>query len=298
MTGGPGRDAAPGHWQDALTRADALLRDGESADDVGVIAESISAFHAALKLAPRRTTDWAHTQCRLCAALRALAVRDGDAMLPRAAVAAAEAALEVYSFDATPLDWARANALLGTAQAVAGERAGDAEWLEAAISSYAAAMSVYTRAAMPPDWARMQRNTGAVLSLVGEQGKSQAPLMQAVTCYRAALEVYKAGPDHAMTQSNLGHALRLLGERLNDPVLLGEAVDACRAALAIYTRDAAPRDWAMTSTNLANALTARGDFDGAIAVYRAVADGAQDAAQRSVARYNLALAERRLRERR
>jgi tetratricopeptide (TPR) repeat protein len=224
-------------------------------------------------------------------------VRGGDAPLPAAAVAAAEAALEVYSLETAPLDWARTQALLGTAQAVAGEHAGDSDWLEAAISSYAAAMTVYTRAAAPLDWARMQRNTGAVLSLLGEQGKSQAPLMQAVTHYRAALEEYKDGSDRAMTRSNLGHALRLLGEQLNDAVLVQEAIDSCRAALEIYTREAAPLDWAMTSTNLANALTARGDFEEAIAVYRSVTEAAQDAAQRSVARYNLALAKRRLRER-
>jgi hypothetical protein len=53
----------------------------------------------------------------------------------------------------------------------------------------------------------------------------------------------------------------------------------------------------MTSTNLANALAARGDLEETIAIYRSVLDAARDAAQRSVARYNLALAERRLRER-
>jgi tetratricopeptide (TPR) repeat protein len=287
----------PGSWHDALTLADALLRDGESTDDVGKVAASISAFHAAAKLAAPRSPDWAHTQCRLSAALRALAVRGGDATLPPVAVAAAEAALQVYTLETAPLDWARANALLGTAQAVAGERAGDPDWLEAAIASYAAAMTVYTRDAAPLDWARMQRNTGAVLSLLGEQGKSDAPLMQAITCYRAALEEYRDGADRAMTQSNLGHALRLLGEHLNDAVLLREAIEACRAALGTYTRAAAPRDWAMTSTNLANALAAQGDLQAAIAVYREVAGAAEDAAQRSVARYNLGLAERRLRER-
>jgi tetratricopeptide (TPR) repeat protein len=100
-----------------------------------------------------------------------------------------------------------------------------------------------------------------------------------------------------MTQSNLGHALRVLGEQLNDAVVQQQAIDACRAALAIYTRAATPRDWAMTSTNLANALAAHGDLEEAIAVYREVVGAAQDAAQRSVARYNLALAERRRRER-
>ena len=96
-----------------------------------------------------------------------------------------------------------------------------------------------------------------------------------------------------MTQSNLGHALRLLGEQLNDDVLLQQAIGACRAALEIYTLEAAPRDWAMTSTNLANALAAHGDLEEAITVYRSVLDSAQ----RSVARFNLALAQRRLRER-
>src|SRR5580658_9594711 len=116
-------------WRDAVARADALLTEGEAADDVGVIATAVSAFHAALKLAPRPSAprDWAWTQCRLSAALRALAVRSGDPMLPDAAVAAAAAALQEYSYAASPLDWARAHALLGTAQTVAGERAGDPE---------------------------------------------------------------------------------------------------------------------------------------------------------------------------
>ena len=104
----------------------------------------------------------------------------------------------------------------------------------------------------------------------------------------------------AVTQSNLGQALRVLGERDNDRDMLTEAVAACRAALAVYTREATPLEWAMASTNLANALTALNDaasIEEAIAIYRdaiAALDGPARLQQRAIARYNLKRAEGRL----
>ena len=103
-----------------------------------------------------------------------------------------------------------------------------------------------------------------------------------------------------MTQSNLGQALRVLGERDNDRDLLAEAVTACRAALDVYTREATPLEWAMASTNLANALAALNDsasIEEAIAIYReaiATLDGPARLQQRAIARYNLKRAEGRL----
>ena len=54
-------DGNPNAWREALMHADGLLRDGEATDDIGLIATAVSAFQAALKLAPRRGAprDWA-----------------------------------------------------------------------------------------------------------------------------------------------------------------------------------------------------------------------------------------------
>ena len=79
-----------------------------------------------------------------------------------------------------------------------------------------------------------------------------------------------------------------------------QAVAACRAALAVYTREATPLEWAMASTNLANALTALDDeasIEEAVAIYRdaiTLLDGPARLQQRAIARYNLKRAEGRL----
>jgi len=92
----------------------------------------------------------------------------------------------------------------------------------------------------------------------------------------------------------------VLGERDNNRDVLTEAVAACREALSVYTREATPLEWAMASTNLANALTALNDdasLEEAIAIYRqaiAALDGPARLQQRAIARYNLKRAEGRL----
>ena len=70
--------------------------------------------------------------------------------------------------------------------------------------------------------------------------------------------------------------------------------------MTVYTREATPLEWAMASTNLANALTALNDsasIEEAIAIYRdaiAALDGPARLQQRAIARYNLKRAEGRL----
>ena len=105
-------------WRQTMARAEILLQEGEAAEDMSVIADAVSGFNAALKLAPRPQVplDWAKTQSRLSAALRALAARIDDPVMLHAAMTACDAALEVYSPRTTPQDWARTMALLGAAQ--------------------------------------------------------------------------------------------------------------------------------------------------------------------------------------
>ena len=241
-------------------------------------------------------------QSRLSAALRALGARIDDPVMLQSAMMACDHALEVYRRDTTPEDWARTVALLGAAQVVLGERDSDPAWLNAALNSYRLATRVYTHEGAPSDWARMQRNCGAVLRCKANApaiplaARSRGPL-------RAALEEYaeqRFADRYRVTQSDLGQALRVLGERDKDRDLLAEAVAACRAALAVYTREATPLEWAMASTNLANALTALDDAASvaeAVAIYREAMmalDGPARLQQRAIARYNLKRAETRL----
>ena len=125
-------------WRQAIAQAEIMLAEGEAADDMSVIADAVSGFNAALKLAPRADLplDWAKTQSRLSAALRALAARIDDPVMLHSAMTACDAALEVYSPRTTPDDWARTVALLGAAQVVLGERDSDPAWLQAAFNSY------------------------------------------------------------------------------------------------------------------------------------------------------------------
>ncbi len=68
------------------------------------------------------------------------------------------------------------------------------------------------------------------------------------------------------------------------------------ADIALTDRAASPQDWAMTQTNLANALAATGARERAVACYRAALEafvGPDAEGYRAVVRFNLALAERR-----
>src|SRR5579883_2131256 len=141
-------------WRQTIAKAEVLLSEGEASEDISGIADAVSTFNAALKLAPRGEVplDWAKTQSRLSAALRALGARIDDPVMLHSAMTACDHALEVYRIDTAPEDWARTVALLGAAQVVLGERDSDPAWLNAALNSYRLAMSVYTRDAAPVDW--------------------------------------------------------------------------------------------------------------------------------------------------
>jgi tetratricopeptide (TPR) repeat protein len=329
---------AAASWFQTMAEAEGFLRSAELARDgdaaIAAATEAVTAFRAALDLAPvaRTPLDWAETQTRLSVALRLLGALLDDVELLHDAIRSAQAALSVAPLATAPQVWGRARAALGSVYVVLGERDGDLATLAEAAASYAEATEGFPRAAFPQDWARMMRNRGAALSLLGEVANDPDALIDAIGCYRAALGVYAlsataAGPvlppgtapmpplgaapvlsDWALTHSNLGQALRLLGERSKDTQSsaqhLREAVSACEVALTATTRDATPEEWAMTATNLANALAALservGDADclrRAVDAYRqalAALGGPRWLRQRAIARHNLALAERRL----
>ena len=43
-------------WRQAIARAEVLLQEGEAAEDMSVIADAVSGFNAALKLASRASS--------------------------------------------------------------------------------------------------------------------------------------------------------------------------------------------------------------------------------------------------
>lgn len=193
------------------------------------------------------------------------------------AVAAYDAALEVYARDVTPAQWAmtlgnRANALTILGQRADGA-AGDA-FLKNAVAAYDSALEVFAGETMPADRAKTQVNRAIVLQTLGHRAggpAGEAFLKQAVAAYDAALEVYTRETipaDWAITQVNRANALLRLGERASSAAgeaFLREAVTAYDSALEVITRDAMPAQWAMTQGNRANALRNLGERAGGAA---------------------------------
>ncbi len=305
------------HWHRTMESGEAHLRAAEQAPDnaaaIAAATDAVTQFRAALDLAPPASSplDWATTQTRLTVALRLLGALLDESALLHDALRCGQAALSLAPLASAPQIWGLAQAAIASVYVVLGERDDDLAALTEAAGRYAEALEAFPRTASPRDWARMMRNRGAALSLAGEVGNDPDALTDAIGCYRAALETYTKATtpaDWALTHSNLGHALRLLAERTDDAAhataLLAEAVSACEVALAATDRDAAPEEWGMTTTNLANALAALGtrarDADSlrrAIEAYRAALAalaGPRLLRQRAITRHNLALAEQSL----
>ncbi|MFK0733931.1 MAG: CHAT domain-containing protein, partial [Gloeotrichia echinulata HAB0833] len=173
------------------------------------------------------------------------------------AIAAYQAALEVYTREAFPVEWASTQNNLGTAyrDRILGERADN---LEKAIATYSAALQVYTRESFPYHWALTQNNLGTAYRerISGEKADN---IEIAIAAYQAALQVRTREDlpyDWAATQNNLGLAYRdiIRADRADNIEI---AIAAFTAALTVYTREALPLDWAMTQNNLAIAYRER-----------------------------------------
>jgi tetratricopeptide (TPR) repeat protein len=320
---------APRDWAETQTRMSVALRLlGALVDDVDLLHDAIRSAQAALSVAPLAIAPqvWARARAALGSIYVVLGERDADlAALAEAAASYAEA-IDGFPRGAFPRDWARMMRNRGAALSLLGEVANDPDALIDAIGCYRAALRVYeatatsSRPASPDSGSANPALPDGVPS--DEPPSGVAPLVLA---------------EWALTQSNLGQALRLLGEHADTPNgshYLREAVAACEAALTATTHnrtlwqatpaesppsasaqsaptpqgsappESAPQEWAMTTTNLANALAALGDRTGdpeqmrrAIAAYRQALPalaGARWLRQRAITRHNLTLAERRL----
>ena len=214
-------------------------------------------------------------------ALQTLGERESGPDSLEQAVAAYEAALQVYARERVPLDWATAQSNLGAALAVLGERESGPDRLGQAVAAYEAALQVYTRERVPLAWAATQNNLGSALQILGKRESGTARLEQAVAAYEAALREHtreRVPLDWATTQNNLGNVLRTLGERESGTARLEQAVAAYEAALQERTRARVPLAWAMTQNNLGNALAVLGERE-----------GGSDSLKRAVTAYEAAL---------
>jgi CHAT domain-containing protein/tetratricopeptide (TPR) repeat protein len=173
------------------------------------------------------------------------------------AIAAYQAALEVYTPQAFPQEWAGTQNNLGLAYSdrILGERV---ENLELAIAAYQKALEVYTPQAFQEEWAKTQYNLGGAYQnrIRGERAEN---LELAIAAWKAALEVFtpQAFPQEwARTQYNLGDAYqnRILGERAENLEL---AIAAYQKALEVYTPREFLKEWATTQNHLGIAYSHR-----------------------------------------
>jgi tetratricopeptide (TPR) repeat protein len=254
--------------------AEATLRAAETAPDLdGAIAaatDAVTRFRAALDLAPgglapgglapeaRAPLDWAETQTRLSAALRLLGALLDDVDLLHDAIRSAQAALSVAPLATAPQVWGRARAALGSVYVVLGERDGDLATLAEAAANYAEALEGFPRVAFPLDWARMLRNRGAALALAAEAGNDPDALHDAIGCYRAALEVYSP----AATPAAAGLAASAPADRAPADRALADRALADWALADPAMADRVRADWALTQSNLGQALRLLGERSG------------------------------------
>ncbi|MDR4495743.1 MAG: tetratricopeptide repeat protein [Nitrospirales bacterium] len=137
------------------------------------------------------------------------------------AVAAYQAALEIFTRDSFPQDWARTQMNLGLALATQGTRTSGADSLRLlteAVAAYQAALEIFTRDSFPQDWARTQMNLGLALATQGTRtsgADSLRLLTEAIAAYQETLEIFQreAFPIYwDLARSNMVEVRFLLGD--------------------------------------------------------------------------------------
>ncbi|HEY9862360.1 MAG TPA: CHAT domain-containing tetratricopeptide repeat protein [Candidatus Obscuribacterales bacterium] len=257
------REANPHDWatiHNNLGLAYLNRIEGEKAKNMEV---AIASFQAALQVRTLETfpQQWAETQYNLGNAYSEWKQGnspDGDNFGSRAenlevAIASFQAALQVYSYETSPLFWAIVQDDLGNAYCdrIRGDRV---ENLEVALAAFQSALQVYNREDFPEDWARTQNSLATIYS-ERDRGDKAENLELAIKACENALQVYtrEAFPDDwAMVQCNLGAAYRVR-VREDRAENLEMAICCYKQALEEHTRELFPEDWAGLQNNLGNA---------------------------------------------
>ena len=244
-----------------------------------LLSEAVDAYRGILEVRTRDTDslEWAATQANLSCSL----AQQGELMddnnnaveLLDEAVAAARAALKVYTREKHPLDWARTRENLGAVLVEQSHRLAGKTSLACAAEANAEfhhALEVYTREDLPIQWAGVQRNLS--VTFIREAMLKGVPagldaISKAASACRSALQVFTP-TEHplawASVQFNLGVALLYRGDWTGGAEGLSsleEAVSSYKSTEEVYVREAHPAHWADVHRCLGHAYESMGDLD-------------------------------------
>lgn len=214
---------------------------------------SIRHFEQALEVLTRESNPfkWAGVQFNMGLAYKSL--EPATESTRQSAVACFDAALGVYSEEATPKEWARAHSFRARTLMLLFNDARPNPSLHAGcIESSRAALRVFTREHDFESWAQTQLALGQALLLSPEPCSDS--YAQAHACFEAALGVFKKDSlEWANSSFWLGKAL-LLGRAVDPASLVPAAIPHLRAALRRFRREEDAALWAMASYHLGAAL--------------------------------------------
>lgn len=267
------REALPELWAENKTDLGYAYFDRIQGDQAENLEKAIAAFEAALQVYTLEAfpSEWANIQNYLGTAYLHTAychqIQGNRAKDLEQAIAAFEAARQVYTLEAFPKDWVMIQSNLATAYSIRinGDQAKN---IEQAIGAHIAVLQVYTREAFPEQWANAQNNLGNSYChrLQGNQAEN---LEQAISTIQSALQVYtrEGFPEQwAGAKNNLGAAYRDQGQ-------INKAIACFRSALEINTPTAFPLDCLQSGRNLGNTAFTSGHWAEAIEGYGVAIEG-------------------------
>ena len=193
----------------------------------------------------------------LGAALHAWGLREQGSQRLLEAESAYEAALRVWTKQASPFEWAMVQNNLGALMLDVGKRETGNVCLNKAVDFLTASLDVLTRKRTPLMWGVTQANVAVALLELGKRDPDIKFLRRCTDkCHEAHQELTRERVPlkWAGVQNTLGCALQAWGENESDQKHLEEAVQAYRLANEEQSEDLTPSAWAATQTNLGNAL--------------------------------------------
>jgi tetratricopeptide (TPR) repeat protein len=259
----PAYNSERGMVLDSLTQALRLL--GLVGNDVAALAEAARAATAAAALYSPESDplDRAAMLQQTGQTMRLLASNGHPEALPRA-LAAFQAAAQVFTQESYPEQWASLQDDIGMTEAALALRTPGTEHLRAAIDAFNQALTVRTRARSPWEWAITQQLLGHALITLGERDPSSGGDAQAVACDRSALEVLTAEndpDDWSNAEIDLGTALGSIGEARGQADQMLEAADQMRAGATARLRQRDPAAWVNAQAALSSTLNQLGQLE-------------------------------------
>ncbi|TKB34612.1 MAG: peptidase C14, partial [Mesorhizobium sp.] len=119
-------------------------------------------------------------------ALQWLSMSEADPGKLAASIAARRAALEVLTFETSPVDWANAQNGIGMSLINLGNLERTGKYLDEAEAAFKATLKVFTRESQPMQWAFEQNNLGDVHWNRGSYGGGNAEYQKAIEFFENA----------------------------------------------------------------------------------------------------------------